>query len=396
MVLGALSALLEMEDDIEVVARARDGGEALQMAERLDPDVVLTDIEMPQMTGLELAARRRGRARHACRHPHHLRPSRLSAPGAGRGGSWLPAEGRAGRGTSAGSAPGAGRWPGDLAGAGRRGLERDGPADRPGAAGTAAGRGGCIGRGHRGNAAPVGRDGAELPVPGDQQAGRLESGRGRPHRAAERMALTRASALVLGPRVRIRPPNSTSPAPGRLQVVIRLARRSTNSEAARHRRRSPGGLDGRPAAFGASSRPGRGDGRRGAGPSRSANRGQPHRPPPPRSYRAGSESSARERSRSGIVDAPPPTADPAVPAQLDPVATATWFTVVVPATSGGDRPSTARTGPGLPCSHLHGQTAGRSRRCSSATTPSRPARCSHVPTPSQPRETPSEPVKLCR
>ena len=43
-------------------------------------------------------------------------------------------------------------------------------------------------------------------------------------------------------------PNSTSPAPGRLQVVNRLARRSTNSEAARHRRRSPGGLDGRPAA----------------------------------------------------------------------------------------------------------------------------------------------------
>jgi two-component system, NarL family, response regulator DesR len=39
-----------------VVARARDGREALALAARTNPDVVLTDIEMPQMTGLELAA----------------------------------------------------------------------------------------------------------------------------------------------------------------------------------------------------------------------------------------------------------------------------------------------------------------------------------------------------
>lgn len=56
MVLGALAALLEMESDIEVVARAKDGREALSLAEKIDPDVVLTDIEMPSMTGLELAA----------------------------------------------------------------------------------------------------------------------------------------------------------------------------------------------------------------------------------------------------------------------------------------------------------------------------------------------------
>ena len=57
MVLGALSALLDLEDDIEVIGRARDGAEALQLAERLRPDVVLTDIEMPRVTGLELAAK---------------------------------------------------------------------------------------------------------------------------------------------------------------------------------------------------------------------------------------------------------------------------------------------------------------------------------------------------
>jgi two-component system response regulator DesR len=56
MVLGALAALLEIESDIEVVGRARDGREALALVERLAPDVLLTDIEMPEVTGLEVAA----------------------------------------------------------------------------------------------------------------------------------------------------------------------------------------------------------------------------------------------------------------------------------------------------------------------------------------------------
>ena len=56
MLLGALAALLEIETDIDVVARARDGREALDIVRRERPDVLLTDIEMPKMTGLELAA----------------------------------------------------------------------------------------------------------------------------------------------------------------------------------------------------------------------------------------------------------------------------------------------------------------------------------------------------
>jgi two-component system response regulator DesR len=56
MVLGALAALLEIEGDIEVVGRAHDGEEALACCESLRPDVLLTDIEMPKMTGLDLAA----------------------------------------------------------------------------------------------------------------------------------------------------------------------------------------------------------------------------------------------------------------------------------------------------------------------------------------------------
>jgi two-component system response regulator DesR len=56
MMLGALGALLEIESDIEVVGQARDGREALELVERLKPDVLLTDIEMPHLSGLEVAA----------------------------------------------------------------------------------------------------------------------------------------------------------------------------------------------------------------------------------------------------------------------------------------------------------------------------------------------------
>jgi two-component system response regulator DesR len=63
MVLGALAALLDIEADIEVVGTARDGHDALALAARIDVDVVLTDIEMPRMTGLELAGELRKQQR---------------------------------------------------------------------------------------------------------------------------------------------------------------------------------------------------------------------------------------------------------------------------------------------------------------------------------------------
>jgi len=56
-----LAAILDAQDDIQVVGEAADGQAALDTAARLDPDVVLLDIRMPGMDGLtaarELAAR---------------------------------------------------------------------------------------------------------------------------------------------------------------------------------------------------------------------------------------------------------------------------------------------------------------------------------------------------
>ncbi|HEY6348703.1 MAG TPA: response regulator transcription factor [Candidatus Angelobacter sp.] len=56
MVLGALAALLETENDLEVVGQAHDGKEALKLVLECKPDLLLTDIEMPEMSGLEVAA----------------------------------------------------------------------------------------------------------------------------------------------------------------------------------------------------------------------------------------------------------------------------------------------------------------------------------------------------
>ena len=56
MVLGALAALLDMEDDIAVVAQARDGRLALEAVRAHKPDVLITDIEMPGMSGLDAAS----------------------------------------------------------------------------------------------------------------------------------------------------------------------------------------------------------------------------------------------------------------------------------------------------------------------------------------------------
>lgn len=56
MVRGAFAELLAMEDDIDVVGTAANGREALGLIEKVQPDIVVTDVEMPIMSGLDLAA----------------------------------------------------------------------------------------------------------------------------------------------------------------------------------------------------------------------------------------------------------------------------------------------------------------------------------------------------
>jgi CheY-like chemotaxis protein len=49
----AFSSLIDAEDDLEVVGEAADGREAVQVAARLGPDVVVMDVRMPVMDGIE-------------------------------------------------------------------------------------------------------------------------------------------------------------------------------------------------------------------------------------------------------------------------------------------------------------------------------------------------------
>ena len=53
--------VLESQDDLVVVGEAGDGDEALRMTAELDPDIVLMDVRMPGMTGIEATSRIVGR-----------------------------------------------------------------------------------------------------------------------------------------------------------------------------------------------------------------------------------------------------------------------------------------------------------------------------------------------
>ena len=53
---SGLKALLQRQSDFEIVGEAADGLEGVKLCEQLKPDVVLLDIDMPQMNGREARA----------------------------------------------------------------------------------------------------------------------------------------------------------------------------------------------------------------------------------------------------------------------------------------------------------------------------------------------------
>lgn len=55
MLLGALSSLLNLEEDMEVIGQATNGKEATDLVHKLKPDICIMDIEMPIKTGLDAA-----------------------------------------------------------------------------------------------------------------------------------------------------------------------------------------------------------------------------------------------------------------------------------------------------------------------------------------------------
>jgi DNA-binding NarL/FixJ family response regulator len=60
LVRSGFRMILEARDDIDVVGEAENGAEAVELARQLDPDVILMDVRMPEVDGVEATRRLAG------------------------------------------------------------------------------------------------------------------------------------------------------------------------------------------------------------------------------------------------------------------------------------------------------------------------------------------------
>nr|WP_281065149.1 response regulator transcription factor [Brachybacterium sacelli] len=72
MVRAGFAALLDAQEDLRVVGQAANGAEAITRSARLEPDVILMDVRMPEMDGIEATRRLLGPGYPAARAPRVL------------------------------------------------------------------------------------------------------------------------------------------------------------------------------------------------------------------------------------------------------------------------------------------------------------------------------------
>ena len=216
MVLGALSALLEIESDLEVVGEARTGSEALALALKHHPDVVVTDIEMPGMTGLDLAAalREHERAPRVIILTTFARPGYLRrALDVGASG-YLLKDAPSAQLADAIRRVAAGGRAIDPSLAAEAWTEPDPLTDRERQVLRLADEG-LVGRRDRATAEALGRHGPQLPVGIDRQARRPQSRGSRAHGTPEGVALSHGASSIAFASDRFnhrwRPPTARAP-----------------------------------------------------------------------------------------------------------------------------------------------------------------------------------------